>query len=497
MRLSQLLTRVTPLSAAPIPDAEITDVVYDSRMAGEGTLFVCLVGARTDGHAYAPSAYERGCRAFLASRPLELPADAAVILCADPRAAMAAACEELHGRPAEKLRLIGITGTKGKTTTALLLYAALNGAGRRAAYIGSNGIRIAGKPFTLPTTTPTTPESRELAICFEAAVRAGCEFAVLEVSSQALKTSRCASLTFESVLFTNFSPDHIGGAEHPDLADYIASKARLFTDYGARHAVYNADDPMWETIVGGTDAALVSCAVDRPADFRAENVAPFRSDTALGVTFECAAHGERVPVRLRMPGEFSVRNALSAMALASLCGVGLRECAAALADATVEGRFEIVPGLPGRTFVIDYAHNGLSLTSALTVLRAYRPRRLVCLFGSVGGRTTGRRAELGQAASTLADLCIVTSDNPDGEPPARILADIEAAMHPDCPRLLAADRAEAIRMAVRLSEPGDVVLLAGKGHEDYQLIRGEKVPFCEREILLSECEAIRRERSSY
>ncbi len=492
MLLSELLAGVL-LRGGALPPQEITDVVYDSRMASPGALFVCLAGARTDGHAYAGAAYERGCRAFLAARPLDLPPDAAVALCDDPRAAMAAASEALWGHPAARLRLIGITGTKGKTTTALLLAAVLNAAGRRAGYIGSNGIRIAGEPFSLATTTPTTPESRELAICFDAMVRAGCEFCVMEVSSQALKMRRCAGLHFESVLFTNFSPDHIGGAEHPDLADYIASKARLFTDFGAASAVYNADDPMWETIVGPTSARKISCAIDAEADWRAEEIRPYRTSDALGVTFTCVHGGERVPVRLRAPGDFSVRNALSVLALAQTCGVGLPAAAATLAGATVEGRFEIVPGLPDRTFVIDYAHNGLSLTSALSVLREYRPAHLICLFGSVGGRTKGRRAELGRAASTLADLCIVTSDNPDDEPPAAILAEIEAAMQPDCPRLLVGDRAEAARLAVRLSRPGDIVLLAGKGHEDYQLIRGEKVPFCERAILEAECAAVRRE----
>lgn len=486
MLLSQLCARIPVIAPEILPEREITAIEYDSRrpMSAE-TLFVCLIGAHMDGHDFLEKAYERGCRVFLVSRTVEAPAGAILVQTTDTREALAVIGADFYGRPAEKLHLIGITGTKGKTSTALMIQSILNGTGRQCGYIGSNGVSIAEREYE---TANTTPESLILHRYFAEMVESGVEYAVIEVSSQALAHCRVHGIRFETAIFTNLSPDHIGAAdgEHPDFADYMASKARLFTEHGCAWAIYNADDPMWEDVVGKTSAARLSYAADAAADFSAWNIAPYRERTALGIAFSCAHGGETADVRLLTPGEFSVHNALAAIAAVSVYGVTVREAAEILAHTPVRGRFEIVEALPERTFVIDYAHNGVSLQSALTVLRAYAPRRLICLVGSVGGRTRGRRAELAAAASALADFCILTSDNPDGEPPEEIIAEMLQYFDKKCPYAVVIDRAEAIRLAVRMSQPGDILLLAGKGHETYQLIAGEKVPFSERAILTAE-----------
>lgn len=461
---------------------EITAITYDSRAAAVGALFVCLVGARTDGHKYAAGAYQNGCRAFLVEHPLDLPADAAQVVTPDTRAALAVIGADFYGHPADKLTLIGITGTKGKTTTALLTAAILSQSGLPCGYIGSNGVQYAGQRFA---TANTTPESLELQRIFRRMADAGIRCVALEVSSQALAHHRVDGLRFAAVAFTNLSADHIGPGEHADFDDYKNSKRRLFTEHAAGTMVYNADDPASDFMRAGFAGRQVSFGIEQPADYRGSALAPYRTDTALGIDFVCTHAGQSTPVRLLSPGAFSVSDALCAIALCGTQGVTPEVCAAVLQKTPVQGRFEVVEAMPGRTFLIDYAHNGLSLTAALKTLRAYKPHRLVCVFGSVGGRTQGRRAELAEAASRWADYSIITSDNPDDEDPEAITADIASHMAPGAAYVCIPDRAAAIRTAVAAAEPGDIVLFAGKGHEDYQLIRGQKVPFVEREHILA------------
>lgn len=481
MKLDTLVARIPHTGGG---SAEITAVTYDSRRAGPGALFVCLVGARTDGHRYAAAAYQNGCRAFLAQRPLELPDDAVQVLTGDTRGALAVIGADFYGNPAQRLHLIGLTGTKGKTTTALLAAAILNARGLRCAYIGSNGVEIAGTHYE---TVNTTPESLELHRFFRLMVDAGVTHCVMEVSSQALAHHRVDGLPFEVVAFTNLSPDHIGTGEHPDFQDYKNSKRRLFADYQARCMVYNADDEASDFMRAGFAGQTVSFGIDAAADYRGLALQKYRSGTALGIDFTCRCGGQDTPVRLLSPGAFSVSDALCAMALCGAFGVDCAACADVLARTPVQGRFEVVEGLPGRTFLIDYAHNGLSLTSALRTLRDYAPLRLICVIGTVGGKSQIRRRELAEAASAGADYTILTSDNPDFEDPAAILAEMAAHMAPGARYDCIIDRREAIRTAIALSCPGDIVLFAGKGHETYQLIRGVKVPFVERQIIGDFC----------
>ena len=320
----------------------------------------------------------------------------------------------------------------------------------------------------------------------------GIRAVVMEVSSQGLYLGRVRGIDFDTVCFTNFSPDHIGGAEHPTLEHYAACKRKLFTDYGARCAVYNADDKMAEYMVGDFKGKrrISFSSSDAAADYLLTAAVPERSGCRLGVMGTVLHDGREYTADLPMPGAFNLMNALCAAGAAESLGVPADRSFAALADVTAAGRFQTVDALPGSgiTFIVDYAHNGLALESALTVLRKYRPRRLICLFGSVGGRTELRRRELGEVASQLADFCILTSDNPDFEAPEKIIADIAASFKPgaSCDYVRIPDRTDAVRYAVSIAREGDIVLLAGKGAEDFQLVNGVRVPYSDRDALL-EC----------
>lgn len=468
----------------PMPAAEIDRVCDNSRVVKRGDLFVAVEGMVSDGHDYLFSAYESGCRAFVVQEEkILLPEDAFVYLAEDSREALALLSAKILGNPADRLTLIGITGTKGKTTVALMLTEILCRAGIRAGYIGSNGVRYAD--VSLPDTKNTTPGSLELQTYLADMAAHGVTHAVLEVSSQALYLKRVFGLTFPVTVFTNLAPDHIGGAEHPTFEHYKACKRSLFFDYGTKTVVYNADDPHApDMLPPGVPAVSVSMA--GRGDYTASAVRFEKRDGYLGTGADCSLAGKNRSLSLRLPGRFNVCNALTAIAAAKALGVDEDVSLAALASVTVKGRFECVPLADDRYFVIDFAHNGLALRSVLAALKEYGPRRLVCLFGSVGGRTRGRRRDLGDAAAEACDLAILTADNPDFEPPEEIIADILPSFEGSaCAVLSVPDRREAIRLAVERSRPGDVVLLAGKGHEDYQLVRGKRLPFSEREILLS------------
>lgn len=459
-------------------------IEYDSRKIEKNDIFVCLTGFKSDGHQFAAMAYSNGCRVFLCERKPILPGNALIMLVPNTRAALASLSAYFYDYPANKLKIIGVTGTKGKTTTALLISSILNKSGKSCAYIGSNGVIINGKRTE---TVNTTPESRDLHHYFALMLKADVHYAVMEVSSQSLISHRIDGIPFEIKIFTNLSPDHIGDGEHADFNEYRAAKASFFNGYTGT-VIYNSDSPDAEAVIGGRGegAGLISFGMET-ADFAGRGGSLYRDETALGIEFECMHANDSVPIKLRSPGAFSIYNGLAAIAAADCIGITPASSAAILAEISVTGRFEIVPGLAGRTFIIDYAHNGESMRRALAALREYAPSRLIVVFGSVGGRTKGRRRELAEAASALADISIISSDNPDFENPLDIINEIEFYMAPKHEYIKIPDREAAVRYAVRTSKPGDIVLFAGKGHETYQLIYGKKVPFIEADIIRDEC----------
>lgn len=486
MLFSSLISNLEYKVMAGDPDkCEVLSVCRDSRIVSDRGLFVCIKGTVNDGHKYAQMAYENGCRAFIVERPVDLPGDASMVLVNNARIALAEASAAFYRNPSKELHVVGITGTKGKTTTALTAFEILNGCGIPAAYIGGNGIKFCGK--SIPTAN-TTPESCILQKYMRQMANAGIKYLIMEVSSQAIYMDRVHGIEFETAVFTNLSVDHIGGAEHPTFEHYRDCKRRLFTDLGAKNIIFNSDDPYAEYMVGGVSGSKkTSCSPcgNIRADIYARNIENVRLPHALSVSFEMSSNGSSFPVSVPMPGAFSVSNALLAAAICQAAGLGMTEIIKKLSCVRAEGRFETIPSVNGALFIIDYAHNGASLTAALTTIREFSPERLICLFGSVGGRTERRRQELGRVAAEMADFSILTSDNPDSESPEKIIDDIAECFKADgsCPFVRISDRHEAIRFAVANAKKGDVVLLAGKGHEDYQLINGKKIPFSERSII--------------
>lgn len=466
---------------------EIGHICCDSRLTRADSVFVCINGAVTDGHHYARNAYVNGCRAFVAERKIELPADAAIAYTDNSRKTLALLSHILYGKPSSRLKVIGITGTKGKTTTAYMIKAILESCGVPTGYIGSNGVEYGAFHHM---TINTTPESCDLQRYFAEMYTAGMRYVALEVSSQALYLERAAFIEFDTCVFTNLSPDHIGEAEHPDFEHYKECKASLFSKFPLRRAVANADDLHTPDMISRCIAPIDTFGFSPAAHHRAENIKLLRTPGMLGTEFDYVADDRRIRTTLSLPGDINVSNALAAIAVCSDIIGDKHRVVMALRSIVVKGRFELVNALPNASVVIDYAHNGISLRSVLMTLRAYNPKRLITLFGSVGGRTQMRRAELGSIASELSDFCILTADNPDSEHPMLIIRDIAAAFVPGgCEYRAIPDRREAIQYAVGMLRDGDILLLAGKGHENYQLIRGVKEEFSEREIVIKAAEA--------
>ena len=311
----------------------------------------------------------------------------------------------------------------------------------------------------------------------------GVEAVVIEVSSQALYLDRVLGIDFDVEIFTNLSLDHVGKNEHASFEEYMLAKKKLFDLYPANLVIANADDPHTPAVLKDSSSKKLFFSIDNASDLRASDIELYRDENILGVSF-CASTGEdKIKYTIPIPGEFNVHNALAAISVARYFGIDKQSIADSLSKISISGRFETIVKKGGACFVIDYAHNGVSLASALKALRAYEPTRLICLFGSVGGRTQIRRAQLGKAASEFADFSILTSDNPDTENPIDIINDI--ALHFSDPDSFVSipDRREAIEYAVDMACSGDIVLLAGKGHEKYQTVNGNKLYFCEREII--------------
>lgn len=486
MLLSRILADIEYTSSSEpslMGGTDISDIVYDSRRAAYGTMFVCLVGAVSDGHDYAESAYEKGCRVFMVQRELTLPSDALQIVTADTRTGLALASAAFFEYPSRSLMVIGITGTKGKTTTASLIADILNAGGINTAYIGTTGIVINGE--RTPTKN-TTPESYELHKAFRKMVESGVACVTMEVSSQAMYMRRVAGISFHIGVFTNLSPDHIGGVEHPTFEHYMECKAELFRQ--CRYGIFNSDDAHYTDMVRSARSVNTTYGIDSASahDVTACDIKILKRGNILGTGFTCRTVLGEAQYELRMPGDFNVYNALAAISVAQRMQIPAEIVRRALEAATVRGRFELVEALPSTVTIVDYAHNEVSMRATLETIRRYQPKRLVVLFGSVGGRTKLRRGELGEAAASLSDFCIITSDNPDREPPEEIIADIEKAVAASsCQYVSIVDRREAVRYAIDNARDGDCILFAGKGHEDYQLINGEYTHYDEREEILA------------
>ena len=463
-------------------DREVTDIIYDSRKVTKECLFVCIKGAVVDGHKFAAQAVEAGASVLLVQEEVALPeaADVTVIRVEDTRYAMAFISAAYFDNPAEQMQVIGITGTKGKTTSTYLVKSILEQAGRKVGLIGTIEIIIGD---THIHADHTTPESYLVQKYFRQMADAGCDTVVMEVSSQGLMLHRTQGFVFDFGIFTNIEPDHISPAEHKDFDDYLHCKSLLFKQ--CKVGIVNQDDAHWERIVEGHTCTLETYGIDTEADLRAKNIQFLKEGGLLGVRFDVTGL-LNFPVEIATPGKFSVYNALTAIAICRHFAVKEENIKNALRKAKVKGRIEMVKVSDDFTLMIDYAHNAMALESLLTTLKAYEPHRLVCLFGCGGDRAKSRRYEMGEVSGRLADLTIITSDNPRTEEPQAIIDDIKIGMAKTNGKYVEiCDRKEAIAYAISHGEPGDIIVLAGKGHEDYQEINGVKYPMDER-ILIQE-----------
>jgi UDP-N-acetylmuramoyl-L-alanyl-D-glutamate--2,6-diaminopimelate ligase len=484
MLLSELLDRIEYECLQGTVECAVKGVVYDSRKVSEGCLFICVRGANFDGHDFAADVAERGAKVLVVSEDVKglENRDVTIIRVADTRYAMAFISAAWFGHPAEKLKTIGITGTKGKTTSTYLVKSILENAGYRVGLVGTIEIIIGDTHIHADN---TTPESYLLQEYFAAMVEAGMDAVVMEVSSQALMLHRSQGFVFDYGIFTNLEPDHIGPNEHKDFEDYLHCKSLLFRQ--CRVGIGNGDDSHYEQVMEGHTCSLESFGMGEGCSLRAENLSLVHKPGELGVKFHVAFANPKeqgFDVEVPTPGRFSVYNALTAIAICRHFKVQEENIKKALLAAHVKGRIEMVKVSDEFTLLIDYAHNAMALESLLTTLREYEPHRLICVFGCGGNRAKARRFEMGEVSGRLADLTVITSDNPRFEEPLDIMADIRTGIsqtHGSYVEIC--DRKEAIRYAIEHGEPGDIIVLAGKGHEDYQEIKGVKYPMDERNLI--------------
>ena len=478
MRLTGLLERLEYEVRQGSDEIEITELVYDSRKVTEGSVFVCISGAVSDGHTYAEEVAKKGAAALITEKDVDVPKDVAVIRVKDTRYALALMSAAYFGYPAERLKVIGITGTKGKTTTTYMVKSILEGVGHKVGLIGTIEALIGEK--SVPANN-TTPESYTIHQYFREMAEAGCECCVMEVSSQALKMCRVKGIVYDYAIFTNLSRDHIGENEHKDFEDYKRCKGILFTQ--CRLGIANVDDPWYQDVFREATCKTETFGFSEGADLRASEIEHITRPGYLGVKYHVNGLMD-FDVEIDIPGDFSVYNSLTAIAVCRHFDVPEENIKKALKVAKVRGRIEMVKVSDEFTMMIDYAHNAMSLESLLHTLRDYHPERIVTIFGCGGNRSKTRRYEMGEVSGRMSDFTIITSDNPRFEEPQDIIDDIIVGMKKtDGEYIAVCDRKEAIRYAIEHGRAGDVIVLAGKGHETYQEIKGVKYDMDDRVLI--------------
>ena len=456
-------------------DEFIEDIVYNSKYAQKGTLFVALRGALSDGHKYIKDAYEKGVRVFVVEDDSMAHAyvDATFIKVNDTRKALAIISRNFFNKPDEDITMIAITGTKGKTTTANIIYEALKKMGAKPGIIGTNGVFYADKEEAVDN---TTPESYEVYRILNNMRKEKITHCVLEASSIGLKMKRLYGINFDIGVFTNISHDHIGGIEHPDFDDYFHSKM-LLKDISKKF-IYNKDDEkLRETIKNG-----INFSINEESDYKAENIVI--SDDIFKIQSDFDINGKVFEVK--SISKYDIYNYLAAISVLKEIGYDWSEIIDTVKNISIRGRFEEI-NVNDRLYIIDYAHNYISLKSILETLKHFKKNKIITVFGSVGGRSEKRREELAEVSDELADISIVTSDNPNFEDPAKICNEIASfikGIHYTEP-----DREKAIKLSYEISNKNDIIVVAGKGHETYQLIKGEKVHYSDKECILKLKEA--------
>ena len=478
MRLSVLLEGLTYEVVQGNTEVEVRGIKNDSRRVQPGDLFFCISGAVSDGHKYAQDVAAKGASVIVCEKDVQVPETVTVVRVESSRYAMGKISSVFYGKPSEQMTVIGLTGTKGKTTTTYMIREMLERAGIKTGLVGT--IEILDGANKIPAEN-TTPESMVLHKYMKDMVDNGCKAVVMEVSSQGLMLDRVAGVDFDYGIFTNLSKDHIGPNEHASFEEYRDWKAKLFTL--CKTGIFNVDDKNAAYMMEHADCGKITYGMREHADYCANDVKLYCENGVLGIQYALSGSlsGQMV---VDLPGEFSVHNSLAAIAVADLMHVPVADIQTILKQIKVRGRVEMIPISDAFTLMIDYAHNAMALESLLTALRAYNPKRLVTLFGCGGNRSKDRRFEMGEVSGNMADFTIITSDNPRDEEPAAIIEDIVTGMKKTTGSYVAIeDRKEAIRYAILHAQPGDVIVLAGKGHEDYQEIHGVKHHMDERDLI--------------
>ena len=480
MTLKYLLEKIKYAVVSGDDGIEINHLQNDSRKVEKGDVFVCIKGAGFDGHKFVEDVADKGAAAVIVMEEVTALDGVTVIQVEDTRYALACMSAAYFGYPAEKITTIGITGTKGKTTTSYMVRQVLESVGIKTGLIGTIETIIGDD--VVPAKN-TTPESYIVQETFAKMVDAGCKCVVMEVSSQGLMLHRVSGFTFDYGIFTNIEPDHIGPNEHKDFDDYLRCKSMLLKQ--CKHGIINMDADYIDEVLEGHTCDIETYGVDGDYDFKASDIKLFTKPGCLCVSYDLSGK-MNFPVEIHVPGNFSVYNSLCAIAICSHFTDNIETIQQALLDVRVKGRVEIIPISHRFTLMIDYAHNAMSLESLLTSLKEYHPKRLVTVFGCGGNRSRDRRFEMGEVSSRLADFTIVTSDNPRFEEPMDIINDILVGVaKADGAYVTVPDRKDAIRYSILHAKDGDVIVLAGKGHEDYQEIKGVKYPMDER-VLINE-----------
>lgn len=475
MNLRSLLNEVQFECIKGNLDITVSDIIYDSNRVENNALFVCIPGARADGHDHIEEAVKKGAIALIVEKDIEIKDYVTVIKVSSARKALAYLSAAFFGHPAKELKTIAITGTKGKTTTSYMIKAALEKADKKTGLIGTIGAMIGDEHITLKNTTPVSYELHKM---FRKMVDQGCEYVVMETSSQGFKLDRTAGIEFDYGIFTNFSPDHIGPAEHENLEEYLECKSMLFRQ--CKHGIINVDDENYKNIISGHKCDLKTYGCENQADLMASDIKFLKEKGRIGIEFKTKGDLNE-DIKLFIPGRFSVYNALATISLCLHIGISDSFIVNSLALVQVKGRVELLPVSDKFTLLIDYAHNEVSTRSILTTLKEYNPGRIICVFGGGGNRPKMRRYDMGKVVSELADFAVLTCDNPRDEEIKSINNDIKEGLAVNSGKYIEIDdRKEAIRYAILNALEDDMIVLLGKGHEDYQEIKGVKHYFDER-----------------
>lgn len=486
MKLKEILVGIEGLKVRGDLEIEITNLDKDSRNIKENGLFIAIKGFESDGHEYIDSAINQGAKAIILQDGVitldaikKIPAEITVIIAKDTRYALAICSCNFYQNPSKKFKLIGVTGTKGKTTTTFMIKKILEKAGKKVGLIGTIATYIGDKK--LEDSDRTTPESNKLQEIFAKMVEAGCEIVVMEVSSQSLKLHRVAGCDFDIGVFTNFSEDHISEKEHPNMEDYFSSKVQLFKM--CKTAFINADDYHVAKLPRLVpECNITTYGIDNFCNMLAKDI----TITNSYVDFKVKIGTKNERMKTCIPGRFSVYNSLAAICVAEKFGITADQIREALEEVRVPGRSELVNNKKELTIMIDYAHSPESLENILNAVKSYTKGRVICLFGCGGDRDPGKRPIMGEISGKIADFTIITSDNPRTEEPQKIVEQIEEGIKKTKGKYtVIVDRVEAIREAIKMADKKDIVVLAGKGHEPYQEIDGIKYPFDERIIVNS------------